>query len=139
MHFRLSSQVDSLESYGVIAIRPTVSKVELIEFIAKAKRRLFILTPRFGFVEPTELEQIFKEKAGIKGFLLKIIPLHPDSMFLKQRAEVVFGSGTSRVHQSKKTLLILRNAFRPIQSHLVEARTHDSLPSAFIVQCDDRS
>ena len=90
-------------------------------------------------IEPTVLEQIFKEKASIKGFSLKIILLHPDSMFLKKRAEVVFGSGTSGAYQSKKTLLILRNAFRLIQSNLVEVRTHNSLPSVFIVQCDDRA
>jgi hypothetical protein len=83
------------------------------------------------------LEQIFKEKASIKGFSLKIILLHPDSIFLKKRAEVIFGSGTSRAYQLK-TLLILRNAFRSIHSNLVEVRTYDSLPSALIVQCDDR-
>jgi hypothetical protein len=121
------SKLDSLESHGLIAIRPTVSNVELKEFITKAKRRLFILTPWLGFVEPTVLEQIFKEKASIKGFSLKIILLHPDSMFLKKRAEVVFGSGTSGDYQSKKTLLILRNAFRLIQSNLVEVRRYDSL------------
>ena len=65
------SKLNSLESHGLIAIRPGISNVELIEFIAKANRRLFILTPWLGFVEPNVLEQIFKEKASIKGFSLK--------------------------------------------------------------------
>ena len=128
-------RLEHFESSGLMEVCDTVSPDELRDLIASAKRRLLVLVP--FFVEPTVLKPVFEQKTRDPGLSIKIVVLHPDSIFLRRRGEVIFDSPESGKHEAIKTLRMLKSAAGATPQRNLEVRTFDSLPTAFLAVADN--
>jgi len=91
------------------------------------------------FVEPTVLRPVLEEKAQDANFVIKIVLLHPESIYLRRWGEVIFDSPDSGKNEVVKTLRMLRSALGVTPRKNFEVKTYDSLPTAFIVVSDDNA
>lgn len=110
---------------------------ELPRFIASAKKRIMISVP--FFVEPEVLEPILEQKARNADFSIKILTLHPDSIYLQRRGEIIFGRPLAGKLEAEKTLRMLKRALGGRPTTSAEVRVFDSLLTAFLVVADNRA
>jgi hypothetical protein len=76
---------------------------------------------------------------AIRNFILQVTLMDPASIFLKQRSRVIFKDSDVGTHEVRKTLLMLSRVEKCSNKGKLEVRTFDSLPSLFIVRCDERA
>ena len=68
---------------------------------------------------------------------MKLVLLHPNSVFLRQRGEIIFESPEAGKNEAIKTLRMLRSAFGSSHGKNFEVRTYNSMPTAFIAIVDN--
>ncbi len=126
-----------LEGAGITDVTTSLSTTELTEFLETAKRNITVIVP--FFVDPTILEDTLHSKLQHRNFVVQIALLHPESSFLRERAKIVFGDENAGRQQVKNTLLTMKKISDKSIKGSLQVRTFDSLPSIFIVRCDERA
>jgi hypothetical protein len=132
------ADVAAIHRAGVVRVLESVSNEALRDFLATARTRIRVMVT--WFVDPTAIKELLEAKAKQDRFSIQIILLRNDSKHLERRGLVVQPVQKDYGQQeNKRTVIALQEAFKGADPNRVQVLVYDSLPSAFLVETDDRA
>jgi hypothetical protein len=128
----------SIKSSGITRIHKQITSEHMPGFISGATRKIRVFVP--WFTEPLVLKPLLEEKAAQEQMSIEIFLMDPASPFLEQRGKVIQPDNENfGAEEVTKAYLALKQAFAKADPKRVHIYALKSLPSALMVQADNKA